>query len=1166
MKKSLSMLLAVVMVFSIFTSAMVTVGAASAGDFLTVNKTDFVNDEITYNVVVKGGTTKLGAAIVKVKFDETVLEVVSAGAAGVKDTDDEITPNVAGIYVAGTEHNATDVYVIGFANTTGFTIGSDTEIFTITFRAISEIRPETTVEFVCKELTTDDEVDNDIDPTKEEPQSFFKDTFFTLSRPQLVAVDSVANVLRLEWSLCQGADYYNVYRKDASSTVWTKINADYVYDTNYEDATITQGVVYTYLVTAVNTFGETARVGTGMEGLNFGEIASCTANASENGITVTWSALAGADNYDVLRKETDQAEWEKVINVTGTTYEDVTAASGVEYNYSVRAHQGKYTAGMAVDAPVAKYIGKPGVAVSNIKDGLLLSITEVGGAEEYIVNKYVNGVSVGDFLTLTPADFTSGSYTYTDTDVQGDADYYYTAYAKAGSYVGFTTTCAVIKRLATPVLGTIENTAAGIKFTWSAVAGATKYNIYRKTDGAESYSYYTATSDTFFEIKAVENGKDYTFTIAAQNDTGCSSYNEAGLSIKRVNAPAEVSAITTNTGIRLTWSAVEGATSYIIYRKTGSGAYAELKKDVTDTSFVDETAQKNVQYTYVVKAKNGSYYSAYSAKEAQGMNFGTITSLTCTRISNGVSLQWNALANATSYRVYRKTANDTSFKLIKTVTNASSYDDTTIPSGVVCEYMVEAYNGANMAEMTAPALFVKYLSVPVVSARNSADKVRVTITAVYGAEKYIIERAVGTSTEYSPLVTLTDGVLEYIDGNNIIEGETYKYRVTAVAGDVSSYPGYATMTKLIAPKLTSCYNEIPGVQLKWTAIDGATSYIIYRKTPTETEWTQFAVTAKTEYVDASVIPNGVYQYTVEARTPDGDTGYDSVGRECRFLETPDLVSRANAVGGVTIKWNKVAGATSYRIYRRGAGTNYWYYLGDVPATKDTFLDKEGTAKSQIKSGNYYRYTVRASYVGQSSNGNPYTIYSGFDTEGLYLKYMASPKLTGISNAANGLYIKWNAVAGVTNGYRVYRRGAGATYWTYLGTVKTTYYTDPGVKNANGGYYRYTVIADGGYHSAFDTTGLYLKRLANPVLVSATSAKAGITVKWNKINGSNGYYIYRKTAGTTWTRIGTVSGVNKVTYLDKTAKKGVTYTYTVRAYSGKTLSSYNTKGISCKDKY
>ena len=265
--------------------------------------------------------------------------------------------------------------------------------------------------------------------------------------------------------------------------------------------------------------------------------------------------------------------------------------------------------------------------------------------------------------------------------------------------------------------------------------------------------------------------------------------------------------------------------------------------------------------------------------------------------------------------------------------------------------------------------------------------------------------------------------------------------------------------------------------------------------------------------------------------------------------TPKVTS-TNAIGGVQVNWNKIDGAVKYVIYRRGEKQTSYTQIGTTTST--TFLDKN------VASGQYYCYTVRAF---NSAGGYSDYIYANTSTR----KYMETPKLTTIYNHQNGLAIKWNAVAGVTNGYRVYRRGAGSTSWTYLGTTKNLYFIDSAVKNRNGEYYRYTVIADGGYHSKFDTTGLYLRRLANPTLNSATSTSAGITVKWGKVAGSSGYYVYRKTANSTWTRVGVVSGVNNLSYLDKTAKKGTTYTYTVRAVYGSTLSSYYS-GISCKDKY
>jgi hypothetical protein len=66
-----------------------------------------------------------------------------------------------------------------------------------------------------------------------------------------------------------------------------------------------------------------------------------------------------------------------------------------------------------------------------------------------------------------------------------------------------------------------------------------------------------------------------------------------------------------------------------------------------------------------------------------------------------------------------------------------------------------------------------------------------------------------------------------------------------------------------------------------------------------------------------------------------------------------------------------------------------------------------------------------------------------------------------------------------------------------------------------------------------------------------------------VTGATGYIVYRKTGNGSWQNLGKTTGVS---FTDKTAKKGVTYTYTVKAYYGTSNSAYNTKGLTIKDKY
>ncbi len=174
--------------------------------------------------------------------------------------------------------------------------------------------------------------------------------------------------------------------------------------------------------------------------------------------------------------------------------------------------------------------------------------------------------------------------------------------------------------------------------------------------------------------------------------------------------------------------------------------------------------------------------------------------------------------------------------------------------------------------------------------------------------------------------------------------------------------------------------------------------------------------------------------------------------------TPKMKLVRNEVKGLSVTWSAVDGAKSYRVYRRGAGDKYWTYITTVTGT--SYLDTKATT------GNYWRYTVRA--VGQTG------LYSGYEN-GIYIKRVDTPAMKSLTNTANGIKVTWSSVSNAKE-YRVYRRGAGETTWTYIATVKGTSYLDTAVKDANGQYFRYTVRAVDGYYSNYES-GIYTKRVS-----------------------------------------------------------------------------------------
>lgn len=171
--------------------------------------------------------------------------------------------------------------------------------------------------------------------------------------------------------------------------------------------------------------------------------------------------------------------------------------------------------------------------------------------------------------------------------------------------------------------------------------------------------------------------------------------------------------------------------------------------------------------------------------------------------------------------------------------------------------------------------------------------------------------------------------------------------------------------------------------------------------------------------------------------------------------------------------------------------------------------------------------------------------------------MKAPAKVEVANASKGVKISYSAVDGAER-YKIYRKAEGETSWKLFGTTTALSAVDKTV--VSGVKYTYTVRGiKGSEQGKYDQTGVSVLYLAQPV-VKAENKISGINVTWNKIDGAESYYVYRKANGAkSWTRVATVKA-GKLNYADTKVSDGVNYVYTVRAVSGSTLSTY-TSGLS-----
>ena len=258
---------------------------------------------------------------------------------------------------------------------------------------------------------------------------------------------------------------------------------------------------------------------------------------------------------------------------------------------------------------------------------------------------------------------------------------------------------------------------------------------------------------------------------------------------------------------------------------------------------------------------------------------------------------------------------------------------------------------------------------------------------------------------------------------------------------------------------------------------------------------------------------------------------------------PKLKAATAVSGGVKITWSKVTGADYYNVYRKTAKTS-WVKLSKTSST--SYTDK--TAKSGTK----YTYTVRALNAAGSSS---------YDKTGISIQLKCSaPKLKKAYNVSAGVKITWSKSTGA-NYYNVYRKTA-KTSWEKIGKTSSTSYTDKTAKS--GTKYTYTVRAvNAAGSSSYNKTGVSVKYLAATKVTVKAAAKK-VSVSWKKTAGADGYVVYRKVGNGSYKELKTIKSAKTLAFADKSVKKGTTYTYRVKAYSGKTYSAVATsKAVKAK---
>lgn len=351
-------------------------------------------------------------------------------------------------------------------------------------------------------------------------------------------------------------------------------------------------------------------------------------------------------------------------------------------------------------------------SVINVVDGIEVKWSGVKGADAYNVYRRAAGESKAVVIA------TVEDLSYVDTKVANGGYYKYSIKAVFGENEGIETEGVLMRYVETPKVTKAVSAVGCASITWTAVEGATGYEMYYRTAGGDWKFYaklgtHTGTSAIF---RACTSGNYYKFAIKALVGKYTSDINKNGPVLKYYEIPALRSIAQKPYGLQITWGSTAGATGYNVYRRAAGEKYFTYLKTVKTTSYLDESIPKASTYKYVIKANYNGTLSGYDSKGLVSYFIAAPKLMGIASGSNGIYLKWSVVPGAAGYEIYRKGPNDQGFVHLMGVgggTNANycQYKDTKgVIVGQSYSYVIRSRDPySKKSNMTPDSLTAKFI-------------------------------------------------------------------------------------------------------------------------------------------------------------------------------------------------------------------------------------------------------------------------------------------------------------------------------------------------------------------------------------------------------------------------------------------------------------------------
>lgn len=531
----------------------------------------------------------------------------------------------------------------------------------------------------------------------------------------------------------------------------------------------------------------------------------------------------------------------------------------------------------------------------------------------------------------------------------------------------------------------------------------------------------------------LEQGASYEFQVIAKGNGSTYANSDASesksWSTQTQLATPVVSTSGTTTSITPSWSAITGATSYIVEYKL-STATSWTTVTTTGTSKTIDNLTSGASYDVRVKATstNSAYadseYSTVSTVVVQTQLGTPAPSYSST--TSSITATWAAVTHAAGYKVYYKKSTASTYSS-DTVSTGTTWTKSGLTSGDVYNIYVQALGSgdyADSANSTATNVTVKtQLAKPTgLAVASTTNSLTLTWTKVTNASSYEIYYKTGTGsytkkTSTQPTYTLS----------SLSEGVTYTFYVKAIgsgnyasSADSDTITGTTKITLATPTGLKATDVLSTTATISWNAVANASTYLL---TISDTNGAITGYNGK-EVSSTSESLTGLtatHEYTVSLIAKSGSDDYvNSAAATLVFttdtkLGTPAAPTLTKTENSITATWNAVSAADSYVVaYKKSTDTNFT----EVNATTTSYT------LSPLAQGASYTFKVKAVTTNEAYENGEYSPTASTTT----LVKLATPEGLSVSDITmTESTLAWNAVTHAS-GYIVKWRKSGTTTW------------------------------------------------------------------------------------------------------------------------------------------